>query len=476
MPFNDIREFISRLEETGDVQPIEVEVDWDIEAGGIARRCCELSAPAPLFKKIKDYPDGYRIFANPLATFRRLAIAMDLNADASYQEILDTYDDRKANPIKPVLVKDGSCKENICTGDEVDLFKFPAPMVHEGDGGRYIGTWHLVATKDPDSNWVNWGMYRLMIHTKNTLGGFIVQPQHIGVIFDKYEAMNKPMEFAIAIAPEPISTLVATSGVPYGVSEVDIVGGMRGEALNVVKCATVDLVVPATSEIVFEGEVLPGVRKLEGPFGEYTGYRASGESTKPVYQVNAITHRNDPILTMSCMGVAIDDSDVGLNISYASDIRSALKAAGLPITGVYLPPEACCSLCVVATKTPYPNIASKIAGTIWANKNGQWIPKIIVVDDDIDYTNLGAVTHALATKCHPVRGVTILPNTPGNPLIPYYTMEEKLLGLGSNMVFDCTWPAHWPDEERAQLSSFDMIYSRGMKEKILQNWSKYGFK
>ncbi|MEE8397497.1 MAG: UbiD family decarboxylase, partial [Desulfobacterales bacterium] len=187
--------------------------------------------------------------------------------------------------------KDGPCKEILMVGDEVDLYKFPSPLVHDGDGGRYISTFHIIATKDPDSGWVNWGMYRQMIHTKNTLGGLIAPAQHIGMMFrNKYEALNRPMEFAVAIGTEPITALVGGAGIPAGVNEVDIIGGIRVEPLDVIKCETVDLEVPATSEIVIEGEVKPHERKKEGPFGEYGGYRSipSLPNTDPAKQIQHI--------------------------------------------------------------------------------------------------------------------------------------------------------------------------------------------
>jgi UbiD family decarboxylase len=127
MPFNDIREFIAKCEELGDAVQVKQEVDWNLEAGAITRRCCEQSGPAPLFQKVKDYPNGYRIWGAPLATFRRLAIAMDLDPDASFRQIMDAYIQGSAQPVKPRVVKEGPCKQNMMIGDDVDLYKFRLP-------------------------------------------------------------------------------------------------------------------------------------------------------------------------------------------------------------------------------------------------------------------------------------------------------------------------------------------------------------
>jgi 4-hydroxy-3-polyprenylbenzoate decarboxylase len=477
MPFYDIREFIETLEKYGEVKKISKEVDWDLEAGAIMRRCCEEKLPAPFFLKIKDYEKGYTIFGNPLASFRRLAIALDMDPDASYSEILRKFDEGRKNVIKPNLVKDAPCKENIHIGDEVDLYEFPAPLIHHGDGGRYLCTWNINVTKDPDSNWINWGTYRAMIHTKDMMGGLVIPTQHIGIMYyQKYEPRNMPMPFAIAIGIEPVTALVATSGVPYGISETDIIGGIRGEPISVVKCETNDLMVPATSEIVIEGEMPPYERMEEGPFGEYTGYQAKSSVPRPIYHVKAITHRNNPILTASCMGTALDDCDVITNISFAADARTALIEAGFPIVDIYIPPEFCELVVVVSTKTPYAGIANQIAGCIWSCKSGRFLSKVIVVGEDVDIFDIREVLHAFSTIHHPVRGTQIINPSPVNPLAPYLSPSEKGIGYGANIVFDCTWPTDWKENEIPKKASFKNIYPKDIQDKVLEKWKSYGFK
>ncbi len=475
MPYKDFREFIEALIKSGDLHQVNKEVDWNLEAGAIMRKGCEEIGPAVLFDKIKDYPKGYKVAGNPLASFRRLAIALDMPPDSSYTEILNRYDEGKKKPVKPVLVKDGPCKEEIHIGDDVDLYKFPALIVHGGDGGRYLCTWHITATKDPDSEWVNWGMYRAMIHNKNTMGGIILPFQHIGMIYAKYEKRSEPMPFAIAIAPEPVTAFIGASNIPYGVSEADIIGGHRGEPLSVIKCETNDLLVPATSEIIIEGEIPPYERLPEGPFGEFPGYEAGGKAPRPVYHVTAITNRKNPILTASNMGMPIDDCDVINSISYASDLRSELIKSGLPITGIYMPPECCTFMLVVSTKTPYSGIAHRIASCVWGTKGGAAIPKIIIVEDDVDPSNMREVFHAFATAHHPVRGTHIISNTQGHSLIPYLSQHDRTYGIGANVFYDCTWPKDWSKEELPKKQSFKDAYPKETQEKVLNNWREYGF-
>jgi len=477
MAFYDIREFIDKLKATSDIVFVEQEVDWNLEMGAIIRRSNETLSPAPFFQKIKDYPPRYRVFGAPFSTFRRLAIAFDLEPDTPYPEILAAYEKRMQDPIKPVLLSTGPCKENIFLEDEVDLSKLHAPLLHATDGGRYIGTWHLVAMKDADSDWVNWGMYRVMVQGDNSLGILITPPQQCGMIYSKYQEKNLPMEVAIAIAPEPITTFIAACGIPPGVSEVDVIGGFRGAPLEVVKCETVDLVVPATSEIVIEGVIEPGKMKEEGPFGEYTGYSAGGKAPRPVIDVKAITHRNDPIITSSCAGCPVDDSDIILAIVWSSEILADLKRASLPVTGIYIPPESSGCVCVVATKKLYSNIAGQIAACVWANKNGKYIPRVIVVDDDIDPTDLEQVLFAWATKCHPKNGTMVLENMPGTNLMPFLSREERSLFKCSNVVYDCTWPLEWAPENVPKHASFKNkdMYPEDIQKKVLSNWAEYGF-
>lgn len=480
MPYQDLREFIKRLDEMGELARIEEEVDWNLEAGAIMRRANEIEAPCQLFENIKDYPKGYRLMGGLLSTFRRLAIAMEIDPDSNHQEILDEYMERRKNSIKPIIVSTGPCKENIIKGDDVDLCAFPAPMVHGGDGGRYIGTFNVGACKDPDSSWVNYGTYRLMVQDKDSAGMALFPNQHVGLIYAKYEEKNRPMEYAAFMGLDPLINFVATTGVPYGVNEVDVIGGMRGEPLALVKCETVDLYVPATAEIVLEGEFLPRERRDEGSFGEYSGYQVSERAPRPVFRVKTITHRNDPILPVSCIGIHRDDFLIAGLMGWTADLTEYLWEAGIPVEGVYIPPECSAQLCVVATKTPYPRIANRIASAIWGHKNGSFIPRVIVVNDDVDPTDMSQVIHAFATKCHPRDGTVVMDKSPGCVVTPFIDSdslmaemdERRLMASGCNVLYDCTWRLN---RKRVPVrSSFNDIYPADIKKKVLEKWKKYG--
>ncbi len=476
MPFRDLREFIAKLQKEGEAQRIEEEVDWNLEVGAMLRRCHELGLPAPFFQKVKGYPEGYRLFGGPLSKFRRMAIAMDMEPDTHPKELMEKYLRGKGQPIKPVLVNDGSCKENIHLGDEIDLLEFPVPMLHDGDGGRYIGTFHLTISKDSDSGYVNWGMYRHMLHNKNTLGIHAEPHTHLGVMYDaqNYEPENKPMEVAIAIGMEPISSFCAASPLPYGVSEADVAGGIRGEPVELIKCETVNLAVPATAEIVIEGEIRPNERMDEGPFGEYTGYMVSPKASKRVIHVKAVTHRNNPILTMSCVGIPVDDNAIH-SISSGAEFLAALRARGLPVTGVCVFPETSNFIAAIAVKPSFANVAGEIAHVVWGTRMGLCTTCLIVVDDDVDPFNMGQVLHALGTKCHPYRGIVRLEHAVGIELYPWASRHERQHKMGARAYFDCTWPLDWDPADVPKRVSFAETYPPEVQQKALAKWHKYGY-
>ena len=475
MPFKDLRDFIAKLEQEGEAQRIEEEVDWNLEAGAMVRRANEEGLPAPFSQKIKGYPAGYTLIGGYLAKISRVAIALDMAPDTPYKEVLEEYIRRLQKPIKPVLVSHGPCKENIHVGDEVDLLKFPVPMVHHSDGGRYVATMHLNIAKDLDSDWVSWSMQRGMLHNKNAIGINAIRPSQILSVRQSWESRNKPMETAIAIGTEPASSFCAASRLPYGVSEVDIAGGMRGEPVELVKCETIDLEVPATSEIVIEGEMRPGDTMAEGPFGEFTGYRSAGMHPKPVIRVKAITHRNNPIFTMSCMGTPVDDAHAITSVPFGAECLQALRSRGFPVTGVYVAPEASTLVAVVAIKPTYANMAGEIAHVIWSTHQGLSIPYIIVVEDEVDPYNMTEVIHTLFSKCHPYRGIVRLEHSAAIPLLPFLNSHEQKFQIGGRAYFDCTSPVEWDPESRPERISFKQNYPAEVQQNALAKWARYGY-
>jgi len=476
MVFRDIRQFIEALDEKGELVRVKQEVDWDLEVGAISRRAYETEAPAILFENIKDYSQDYRIHSGSLGTYRRLAIAMGLDPDTPIRLISEEYERRDQQRIKPITVDSGPCKENIITGDEIDLHRFPAPMIHEGDGGRYIATWHLVVSRDPDEGWTNWGMYRFMVHDSKYLAGFPQPLTHLATVLrNKYIPNGKPMPVAIVIGAEPLTTLAASATPRVKDEEVEYAGALRQQPVELIKCESNDLLVPVHAEIVIEGEILPDSTAPEGPFGEYSGYRGGGIQLRPLCQVTAITHRTSPILTMSNMGI-LDECSTAWALSQSLAVKRRLKSHGIPVIDVFMHPWTTTFMVVVGVESGGRQIAEQIGQILTARRAA--ISKIVVVDRDVDVFHPGQVAHALATKCHPGRGIVIIEyEGKANPITPCYSAEERKKLKGATAVFDCTWPSEWSIEyDIPTKSCFTDIYPQKLQEKVLRNWTNYGFK
>lgn len=474
MPFKDLREFIAKLEKEGEAQKIEEEIDWNLEAGAMIRRSAEKGLPAPFFENIKGYQEGYRLFGEVLGKQRRIAIAMDMDPNSHPREMIEEYLRRKQQPIKPVMVNDGPCKENIQVGDEVNLHEFPVPMIHDGDGGRYIGAWHLTICKELDSDWVNWSMQRHMLHNRNTVAIQANPVSHLLAILNQsWRPRNIPMEIAIAIGTEPISSFCAATFIPYGVSEVDVAGALRGEPVELIKCETVGLAVPATAEIVIEGEIALDEAREEGPFGEFTGYRGGHRELRPVIHVKAVTHRNNPILTTGSEGIPVTNSHTIFSIGTAAECLEKLRARGLPVTAVSVPPEAANLMVVVALKAAFPKAVDDVVDVVWATSRG--LPWTIIVEDDVDPFDLSQVVHALVSKCHPVRGIIRQEHIGTSALIPWLTRHEQKYSLGARACFKCTWPPDWEPSDIPVRCSFENVYPLEVQQKALAKWAKYGY-
>jgi len=474
MAFSDLRAFIDALDKSGELARIKQEVDWDMELGAISRRNFEQSGPALLFERIKDYGAGYRILNGPVATWRRVAMALELPPDTFVRQLYAAYEERRERKIAPVLVRSAPCQENVLIGSDVDVYKLPAPMVHDGDGGRYIGTWDIIVTKDPDTGWTNWGMYRFMTHTQNMLTGWPQATSQLAMMMKSHYLPRKQgMPIAIVAGCEPLCHMVATDPYKPGENEVEYAGGLRGAAVELVQCKTQDLMVPAQAEIVIEGELLPDRIALEGPFGEYPGYRSGTMGEGVLVQITGITHRKDPILTLSTLGVPPDDSSIAASLTAGIAMKRGLKRRGVPVKEVYVPPEGVTHLIVVSVEHGGSRVARQVLDFFTARR--VMVSKIIVVDEDVDAFDMNQVMHAFATKCHPGRGIAVEHyEGRGNALTPCYSADERRRLKGASCVFDATWPDDWDPEGIPVKSAFQTTYPEEIKKKVLAQWESYG--
>src|SRR5712692_8580666 len=304
MRYDGLRGFIDEAERLGEVR-VARGVDAHLELGAVTELAHHrLNGPAVLFDEIQGYPAGHRVFVNSLGSASRTALALGLPTGCTWKELVPLWRRRvkEIRPVAPTWVSDGPVLENVQRGADVDLLRFPAPFWREQDGGRYIGTGVIDILPDPDSSWINLGTYRVMLVDRNHVCLYISPGKHGRMIREKYFAAGRPMPVAMSFGHDPLLFLASSMEVPFGMSEYDWAGGVREEPVRVLKGPVTGMPVPADGEIVVEGYLHPGQVAPEGPFGEWTGYYASGEREEPVMTVEAVYYRNDPIILGSPPG------------------------------------------------------------------------------------------------------------------------------------------------------------------------------
>jgi len=451
----DLREFLKKAQALGECRTIEG-AHWDVEIGRISELALSVpDSPMLLFDKVQGYPAGYRVAASPFTSPRRIALALGLPLDLKGLDLVRAWKDVLANtkPIPPLEVRSGPVKENVIVGNDVDVLKFPTPKWHEFDGGRYIGTGCMVIQKDPDSGWVNLGTYRSQIIDRNTVTFHCVPGHHGAIIAKKYWDRGLACPIAIACGQGLQLYISSVAAVPVGISEYDWAGGLRNSPVEVVRGETVDLPIPAEAEIVLEGEMPPPQVEtgIEGPFGEWEGYYTGGRTPHPVVKVKAILHRNDPIQLGVPMLVGTYDDNLTTGLDLSAQLWAEFDRQIPGVKGVSFVNEARRrTMVVVSLKQMYPGHVKQAAliaaGTYkGATHVGRFI---IIVDDDIDPTNMSEVLWALGTRCDPRSQIDILTNRLSMASDPRLEPEKRKSGdlTCSTAVIDACRPWAWKDQ------------------------------
>jgi 4-hydroxy-3-polyprenylbenzoate decarboxylase len=483
-----LREYLDELRALGEVQDVDIEVDWNLEMGAIIRRSYELRAPAPLFNQITGIERGFRVLGAPAGVSRRnglarVALSLGLPATAGGGEIVSTLTEaHRKPPIPPRVVADGPCKQNRLLGKDVDLLRLPTPLIHDGDGGRYLNTWGTIVVQTPDRKWTNWSISRAMVIGKNTLAGLVLPQQHLGIIYAKWKALNQPMPFALALGTEPAIPFVSGMPLDENVDEAGFIGGYLGDPIDVVACETVPLHVPGTSEIVIEGTVSVTETAIEGPMGEYSGYLSPGGGLpRPVFHVSAMTYRDEPILPVVAAGEPIEENHTCWGLTISAQILWELRAKGPPVSMCFCPFESAAHWMVVTVDRGYrekwtaAELVPALGKALFSTRSGSFVPKVILLEDDIDATNLDEVVWAYATRCHPVKGQFLFPNQAVLPLVAYLEPDEREQARATKVVYNCLPPYDQPVEQQPRRSSFRYLWPRAIQEKVLQNWGRYGY-
>jgi 4-hydroxy-3-polyprenylbenzoate decarboxylase len=357
---------------------------------------------------------------------------------------------QEAKPIPYEFVKEGPILENVKMGNDVNVLSFPTPRWHELDGGRYIGTGSYDITQDPDEGWVNVGTYRVMIHDEKSVGIYISPGKHGRVHRDKYMARNQPMPVAVVVGGDPLLYLMACNEVPYGISEYDIAGGLRKNPCPVIRGEVTGLPIPANAEIVLEGFVDPKKRRREGPFGEWTGYYGSDVRDEPVLDVKAIYYRDDPIILGCPPQIPPDEIARYRSVIRSGLLKQELEKAGLSGIKATWAHEVGNTrmLLAIAIEQRYAGHAIQVGHVASQCHVGAYAGRyVIVVDDDIDVSNLEELIWAMVSRSDPATSIDIIHNAWSTALDPRIHPDDKAKGklTNSRAIIDATRPYEWRD-------------------------------
>ena len=448
MIYKDLRGFIKQVEGLGALRRIDG-ADPHFELGGITEVAAGTpECPALLFDRIKGLKPGFRVFTNATTTPQRAALALGLDPRLAPLDALKAWMQKRQKLIlqPPTRVKDAPFLENSFRRKKVDLATLPAPHWHRKDGGPFIGSGSLVIMRDPDSDWINASIYRIQVHdrTKVTIQ-FDHQGRHGAIIARKYWDRGKACPVAVVNGPDPALFIAGFEYLPEGQSEYDFAGAIKGAPIEVLNGPLTGLPVPAQAEIILEGELLPASKMTlpEGPFGEFTGYYAADKRPCPVMEVKAIHHRNDPIL-LGSPPMKPPRFHFGLPLR-AAGIWSNLEMAGVTdVVGVWQ--HVAQLMTVVAIRQRYAGHAKR-AGLI-AAANSYMGRLVVVVDDDVDPSNLADVMWAVTTRCEPAEQIDIVRNAWSSALDPRIPAETKAAGITSHSkaIIEACRPFGWIDK------------------------------
>ncbi len=433
MPFDDPKDFLACLEAEGDLVRVTSPVDVLYEISAYIRKTSDEQGPAVLFERVKgfDMPVVGGLFAARRRVLRALEYAPG--------EALERFYEGIRSPIDPVVVDAGPCQEVVFEGDEVDLTRLPIPKYSLEDGGVFI-THGVQISKDTETGGKNAGIYRMQLKGPDRLGMWVGKHQDGCLQILKAERRGEALEVAVALGVDPVIMLATQVKADYGVDELTLAGGLRGKPVEVVRCRTVDLEVPATSEIVIEGRVIPNYREAEGPFGEFSGYYGP-ESEMPVVEVTAITHRSSPIFHAGLTGPPMTENHFLKQLPNEVTLYRELSAKFPEVKTVTFPASGCCEYSCYISMTP--RYKGQPRNVILAALGSARRPKlVVVVDEDIDIHDDVKVLWAATTRVQADRDVVIVPGMGSGPLDPSASEEaySAVMGIDATRPFGQPFP------------------------------------
>lgn len=476
MAYKDLQDFINNLMEKKLLDEIEVEVDSELEITEIADRVSKKYGNALLFKKVKN--SNYPVLINALGTYERMNYGLEVeNLDEITETIMDFMDATKyitlinketSMPklagVIPKKVKNAACQEVI---EEADLNTLPILKCWPEDGGPYI-TLPLVITVDPETNVQNVGMYRLQVYNKNTTGMHWHLHKDGKEIYEKYRKLGRRMPVSVAIGCDPATIYAATAPLPKIIDEMVFAGFLRKSPVEIVKCVTNDIYVPANAEFVLEGYVDLDEQRLEGPFANHTGYY-SPEDMYPVFHIEKITRKKNPIYLTTIVGKPPMENCY-LGKATERIFLPLIKIQCSEIIDMNFPIEGIFNNCVIVSiKKAFPKHAQKVMNSLWGLRQMMYTKMIIVVDEDVDPNDISTVAWKVFNNIDPSRDL-VISDGPLDALdhasnTPHY---------GSRLGVDAT--KKWPAEGHTRLWPNDIEMLGEIKDMVDKRWKEYGIK
>lgn len=476
--YRDLREYVRVLEENGKLIRIKRQIDKDTELSPLVRwqfrGLAESERKAFLFENVGD-AQGTKYNGSVLAACHapsREIYALGMMADP--ENIVKKWEQAQLHPIKPRMVSEGPVQEEVHIGDNLlehgGLGEFAIPIATPGfDNAPYFSAGNFV-TRDPDTGVRNVGNHRAMVKSPIRTGVYVASHQHIEQHWYKYKARGQPMPVAVVIGPTPNVALVAVTKIPYGVDEFDIAGGIAGEPVELVKCKTVDLEVPATAEIVIEGEIPTDCLEREGPFGEFTGYMGTGGHTL-FLNVKCITHRKQPIWNVFVSQFPPSESTLMTQIGEEA-LHYKLLKHDLGIDNVldvaFHTESGGRTLCVVSLRNATtPQVWQALYGI--CARTTLYSKIIVAVDDDIDPRDMDSVAWALCFRTQPHRDIHIAQGKAAalDPSAVPPEQREKMMAdpPTSSLLIDATRKWSYPPTS---------LPAREFMERARQIWEEEG--
>jgi len=474
MPFKDLRDFLATLEQKGEVAHVSG-AHWNLELGVLSELAFERQGPALLFENIAEYSSEYRIVSNLCTTNERALLALGISAEDS-DEIMIRWKERleKYRPVPPVRVSGGPVLENQFQGDEIDLFKFPVPRWHELDGGRYIGTGDCVILRDPENGRINVGTYRLQVQDRCTTT-IQQSPRNDGSkILRKYWEKGLSAPVVATFGQEPVFFLTSCGRVTHlaAESELDLAGFIRGESVEVIDGKLTGLPIPATAEIAIEGFVPPPDvdSRGEGPFGEVTGYYWGGTGKEPVIQVQALYHRDQPIIVGAPPFKPVP-SHYAFPLPLGPELTTWMRLETEGITGITgVRNLGYCGATVIRVRQENETQVPQLMSAVERLRMSQRL--VILVDDDIDINAAEDVLWAVGTRSDPATDLRTDTFTSSWDLNPSLSIEQRRQLREENIGYPFSRiviNACQPFAAKAKLSPVNK-FSQKLRREAVEKW------